>query len=350
MKLEEAIKQIREIDTDALKKSEKKWLTLVKPLFSLGRLENVITQIAGIKGSCDFTLENKVLVIMCADNGVVEEGISQCGNEVTAIAAKSFLRSESAACIMAKRAGVKVLPIDAGMVSDVENMKSIKLSYGSGNIAKGPAMTRDECIKILERSIETVGALAKEGQDIILTGEMGIGNTTTASAVTSVLLGKDPYEVTGRGAGLSGETLKHKIDVIKKAISVNSPDRNDPIDVLSKVGGYDIIGMTGLFIGGAVYGIPVVIDGFISSIAALAACRIDSRVKNFIIPSHLSDEPAAAYILNELGLKPFITSGMFLGEGSGAVSLMPLLDMALDVYNGLNTFDKWEHEAYKVLR
>lgn len=350
MELEEALKRIKKFDDAAYEASEKKWLTLVKPLFSLGRLEKAVSQMAGIKGKRDFDLEKKILVIMCADNGVVKEGISQCGSEVTATAARSFAFGESAACIMAKRAGVDVLPIDAGMVTDVSEIRSIKQSYGTENMAEGPAMARENCIKIIEKTIDIVGELAENNYDIILTGEMGIGNTTTASAVTSVLLDKDPSEVTGRGAGLTSEMLMHKIEVIKKAIDINKPDKNDPLDVLSKVGGYDIAGMAGLFIGGAVYGIPVVIDGFISSVSALLACSIDSRVKDYILPSHLSEEAAAKYILKELGLEPFISCGMFLGEGSGAVSLMPLLDMALDVYNKLNTFDKWEHEAYRVLR
>ena len=350
MNLEEALKNIKQIDNNARSASESRWLSVVKPLFSLGSLEKAVTQIAGIKGEPFFALNNKTLVIMCADNGVVKEGISQCGSEITCTVAKSFINKKSSVCIMAERAGVKVLPVDIGMADDIENIKNIKFAYSTQNIADGPAMTRQQCIAAIENSIDIVGELKKNGCDIILTGEMGIGNTTTASAVTSIMLDKEPEDVTGKCAGLAAEGLLHKIEVIKKAIFVNRPDRNDPIDVISKVGGFDIAGMTGLFIGGAVYGIPIVIDGFISSVAALSAVRLDKRVKNFILPSHVSNEPAGKMLLDELGLKAFINCGMFLGEGSGAVALMPLLDMAVDVYSKLGTFDKWEHDSYKVLR
>lgn len=350
MELDECLAKIKAFDHDAEKRAEERWLTLVKPLFSLGRLEKVIIRMAGIKGREMFSLENRTLVIMCADNGVVDEGISQCGREVTATAAKSFVSGTSAACLMAKKAGVDVLAVDAGMAVEIEGTKNIKTARGTKNIAKGPAMTAGECRTVIERSIDLVGELAQNGCEMILTGEMGIGNTTTASAVTSVLLDMEPSRVTGRGAGLTSKALEHKIDIIGRAIELNRPDKNDAIDVLSKVGGFDIAGMAGLFIGGAVYGIPVVMDGFISSAAALAAVTMDERVRDFIIPSHLSDEPAAYWLMDKLGFEPFITCGMFLGEGSGAVAVVPLLDMALEVYRGLGTFDKWEHEAYRVLR
>lgn len=349
MKLDNALKNIRELDENAESASYGRWLSVVKPLFSLGKLEKAITQIAAVRGG-HFELEKKVLVIMCADNGVVSEGISQCGQEVTATVAKSFTEMRSSVCIMAKRAGVEVLPIDAGMATDVEGLRSIKTAYGTNNIAEGSAMTREQCLEVMEKSIDIVGELAENGCDIVLTGEMGIGNTTCASAVTSALLDMPAEKVTGRGAGLSSAALDKKIEVIKKAIETNRPDGSDPVDVISKVGSFDIAAMTGLFIGGAVYGLPVVIDGFISSAAALAAVRLDERIKNFMLPSHLSKEPAGRMLMEALGLEPFIDCGMFLGEGSGAVALMPLLDMALDVYEQLGTFDNWEHEAYRVLR
>lgn len=349
MKLDE-LNCIKSLDKSAMSASEKRWLSVVKPLFSLGRLESVITRISGITGKSNFKLDKRVLVIMCADNGVVSEVISQCGSEVTATVAKSFIEMKSTVCIMAERANVEVLPIDAGMASDIENLQKIKTAKGTENIASGPAMSADECIKIIKRSIALTGRLKNDGYDLILTGEMGIGNTTTASAVTAVLLGKKPDDVTGRGAGLDSVRLNHKIEVIKKAIEVNKPNKNDPIDIISKIGGFDIAAMTGLFIGGAVHGIPVVMDGFISSVSALLATRMDSRIKDFIIPSHLSNEPAGKLIMKELDIEPFLTCGMFLGEGSGAVAVVPILDMALDVYKKLGTFDNWEHEAYKILR
>ncbi len=350
MELEIALKNIKNTDENAKSASEKRWLSVVKPLFSLGRLENAVSQIAAIKGKPVFTLDKKTLVLMCADNGVVAEGISQCGQEVTATVAKSFMEMTSAACVMAKRAGVEVLPVDCGMITDIDELRSIKTSCGTANIAKGSAMTREDCITIIERSIDIVGELKNSGTEIILTGEMDIGNTTTSAAVTAVLLNQKAENITGRGAGLDSESLKNKIRVVEQAININSPNPNDPIDVISKVGGFDIAAMTGLFIGGAVHNVPVVIDGFISSVSALAAVRLNEKVSQYILPSHLSNEPAGKLLLESLGLEPFITCGMFLGEGSGAVALMPLIDMALDVYTKVGTFDNWKHEAYKVLR
>lgn len=348
MNLELALKKIKNIDKQAKSASEDRWLSVVKPLFSLGRLEKAVTKMAAVKGTPVYSLDKKTLVLMCADNGVVSEGISQCGQEVTATVAQSFLKMSSSACVMAKRAGVDVLPVDAGMAVDVDGMRSIKTAYGTKNIAEGPAMTREECLKIIDSSIDLAGELREKGTDIILTGEMGIGNTTTSAAVASVLLNKKAELITGRGAGLDLDGLRRKINVVEKAVHINSPNPNDPIDIISKVGGFDIAAMTGLFIGGAVFGVPVVIDGLISSVSALLAVRLDKRIKDYILPSHLSNEPAGRLLMDELGLEPFIDCGMFLGEGSGAVALMPLLDMALDVYLKVGTFDEWEHEAYKV--
>ena len=251
---------------------------------------------------------------------------------------------------MAERANVDILPIDAGMASDVNDIPKIKVSYGTKNIATGAAMSREECVTIIKRSIELVGKLKKDGYDLLLTGEMGIGNTTTAAASAAVLLEAEAEKVTGKGAGLDHKRLIKKINVVKKSIAINAPDPNDPIDIISKVGGFDIAAMTGLFLGGAVHRIPIIMDGLISSVAALSAVKMNGYVKNFIIPSHLSNEPAGKMIMNKLGMEPFLTCGMFLGEGSGAVAVVPVLDMALDVYKKLGTFDKWEHEAYKILR
>ncbi|GFI62572.1 nicotinate-nucleotide--dimethylbenzimidazole phosphoribosyltransferase [Clostridiales bacterium] len=349
MNLKYALENLKTIDVLEMGKAEKHWLSIVKPLFSLGRLETAITKMAGINGKADFSIKNKTLVIMCADNGVVEEGVAQCGQSVTATVAKSFMEGKSSVCIMAERTGVDILPVDAGMATDIGGMESIKNAYGTENISKGPAMSRNQCIEIMEKSIDLAGKLADSDCNIILTGEMGIGNTTTAAAVTAALLDKSASEVTGRGAGLSSGGLEKKIETVKKALEVNIPNKTDPIDIISKVGGFDIAAMTGLFIGGAVHGVPVVIDGLISSVAALAAVRINENIRDFILPSHLSSEPAGSMLLTELGLEPYITCGMFLGEGSGAVAVMPLFDMAMDIYKSLGTFDNWEHEAYKVL-
>lgn len=351
MTLFEALEKIEPLDKSAMEKSYDKWLNLVKPLFSLGSLENAVTRIAGIIGSERVVLDKKAVAVMCSDNGVVEEGVSQSGQEITAEVTANLIKGRTSVCKMAEIAGADVFPIDIGVAVDICGVtdEKYKIMYGTNNITNGAAMTREQAVRAIEVGIEKVRELKALGYKIIATGEMGIGNTTTASAVVSVLLNKLPEEVTGRGAGLSSEGLERKINAIKKAVAVNKPDKNDAIDVLSKVGGLDIAGMAGLFIGGAVYRIPIVIDGFISAAAALTAVRMNAMIKDYIFSSHRSNEPAGKMVLDALGFEPYITCGMFLGEGTGAVSLFPLLDMALSVYDKMHTFDSWNYDAYKIL-
>ena len=211
-------------------------------------------------------------------------------------------------------------------------------------------MTREEAERAILTGIRLVQELSEKGYDIIATGEMGIGNTTTSSAVVSVLLGRDPEEVTGRGAGLTTEGLRRKVDAIRRAVRLNAPDPSDAVDVLAKVGGLDIAGLAGVFLGGAVCHIPIVIDGFISSAAALCAARIAPDCGNYMMPSHRSNEPAGGMVLEALGLSPFIDCGMSLGEGSGAVAVLPLLEMGLEVYNRMSTFEEIKVEQYEELK
>ena len=352
-KLRKILNNITGIDQKTIELSKKHWLAVTKPLFSLGKLETVITQIAGIRGRDNFSLSKKALVIMCADNGVVAEGVTQSKQHMTAVVSSNFLSGDTSVCYMAKRAGCDIFPVDIGIAEDVPGLTdlNVKIAYGTRNMAHEPAMTRDETIRAILLGIEKVKELKEKGYDIIATGEMGIGNTTTSSAVTAVLLNKPVEEVTGRGAGLTSEGLQRKIEAIKKAIDTLKPDRNDPIDVLSKVGGLDIAGLTGVFLGGAVYHIPIVIDGFISAISAIAACRICPAARDYILASHVSREPAARMLLDELELSPMVTADMCCGEGTGAMTLFPLLDMALDVYQNLATWDNWNgDETYEVLK
>ena len=327
-------------------------MTVGKPLFSLGSLEDAVIQIAGIKGTSDFELRKRGLIIMCADNGVVEEGVTQTGQEVTAIVADNFTRGETSVCIMAEEAKVDLFPVDVGMATDVPSVtkKEYKVMYGTHNFAKEAAMTREEAVETIEVGIQMVKKCAEAGYEILATGEMGIGNTTTSSAVASVLLGKPVEDMTGRGAGLSGEGLGRKINAIKKAIALNNPDRADVIDVLAKVGGLDIAGMTGVFIGGAALGMPVVMDGFISCVSALIAVKICPQVSDYIIASHVSKEPAAHLILKELDKEAIIHAGMCLGEGTGAVALFPLMDLSCAVYNSMSTFGDINVEQYEELK
>jgi nicotinate-nucleotide--dimethylbenzimidazole phosphoribosyltransferase len=348
MRLDEALSIIKPMNETAKKQCMSRWDSIAKPLHSLGKLEDGIAQIAAITATHHVCIDKKVLVIMCADNGVVAEGVTQVGSEITALVSENFIDMNSCVCIMAKQAGVDVYPIDVGIKVDTRVPKK-KVSYGTKNILLEPAMTREQAIKIIEAGIDTVFELKEQGYQIIATGEMGIGNTTTSSAVAAVLLNVPVEAVTGRGAGLSNEGLSRKVEVIKKAIDRHQPVKEDPFDVLSKVGGYDIAGMVGLYIGGAAARLPIVMDGFISTVAALLATRIEPLVKHYLLPSHVSKEMAGKMILDALGVKPYLTCEMCLGEGTGAVSLFPLLDMGLAVYTQMSTFDQIEMDAYRPL-
>ena len=348
-KLREALKQIVPADAESMEKAKQRWKTVGKPLFSLGKLEDAVIRIAGIKGKPVYSLDRKGLVIMCADNGVVAEGVTQTGQEVTAIVAENFTKKETSVCLMAEVAGVDLYPVDIGMVTDVPSVtrEEYKVAYGTEDMMKGPAMTREQAAQAVLNGIRIVRELADKGYDILATGEMGIGNTTTSSAVVSVLLEKDVEAVTGRGAGLSAEGLRRKVQVIREAIRLNEPDRKDALDVLAKVGGLDIAGLAGVFLGGALCHIPVMIDGFISSAAALCAVRMAPECRDYMLASHRSGETAGGMVLDALGLSEFIDCNMSLGEGSGAVAAMPLLDMGLSVYLKMSTFEEIKVEQYE---
>ena len=286
MTLEEAIAKIKPLDHNTMEIAQKRWDSIAKPLHSLGKLETLLIQIAGITGNAEVDLSRRGLLDMCADNGVVEEGVTQTGQEVTAIVAENFLKYDTSVGVMCKQNHAEIFPVDMGMVTDTKVRTDHKIAYGTQNMTKGPAMTREQAVQALEVDIHMVEELKEKGYGIVATGEMGIGNTTTRSAVTAVLLEQDPAEVTGRGAGLSGTGLKKKISVIRDAIALHKPKKEDPIDVLAKVGGLDIAGMAGVFLGGAACRIPVVADGFISCVAALCAIRICPAVKDYVITSH----------------------------------------------------------------
>ena len=361
MNLEEALKRIKDLDKESIDESSNRWDSIAKPLKSLGLLEEAIIKIAGITRSSKIDLNKKALIIMCSDNGVVEEGVTQTGQEVTANVTENFTNERATVSIMSKSIGVDVFPVDIGIYRDMdgalgENEEIVpfhildrKISYGTQNMLKGPAMSRENAVKAIETGINLVKHMKECRYSIVATGEMGIGNTTTSSAIASVLLDEPVEIVTGKGAGLSSKGLERKINVIKESINLNKPNINDPIDVLAKVGGYDIAGLVGVFIGGAVYNIPIVIDGFISEVAALIASRIEPKSVQYMIPSHVSKEPAGKILLDALNLKPFITCEMCLGEGSGAVALFPILDMACTVYNKMSSFNDIGIEEYKPL-
>ena len=349
MTLEETMQKIRPVDVAAMAAAKQHWDGLGKPLGSLGRLEKALIQIAGIQRTGDVHIDRKALVIMCADNGVVEEGVTQCGQEVTATVAENFLDEKSCVAIMCRRAGTKICPVDIGMVVDTPRVEKRKIAYGTKNMAKEPAMTREQAVAAIEVGIAKAEELHAQGYEMLATGEMGIGNTTTSSAMTAVYLGLDVETVTGRGAGLSSHGLQRKIHAIKQAIAVNQPDPEDPLDVLAKVGGLDIAGMCGLFLGGAAQQMPVVMDGFISQVAALTAMRLVPECADYILASHVSEEPGANILLKALEKDAFLTCGMRLGEGSGAVALFPILDFASDIYHKMSTFVQADIVEYQPL-
>ena len=363
--LRETIQNIVPLDGAVMKYAGKHWNSLAKPLHSLGDLESMIIQMAGIQRTLNIRLKKKVLVTFCADHGVVEEGVSQTDSSVTAKVAENFLKGESTASIFCRRTGTEHLVVDIGMAESIGKASTEEISKRSGiktengrcarfirrktacgtrNMRKGPAMTADQAEDALESGIY----VAKEysDADIFAVGEMGIGNTTAASAMTSVFLGKDPSEVTGRGAGLDRQRLENKIRVVEDAIRINSPDPSDAFDVLTKVGGLELAGMTGLILGAAAQGIAVVIDGFVSSAAALCAVRMCPEAEGYIMASHLSREPAAEMLLKEMHKEAVLRCGMFPGEGAGAVMLFPMLEMAWAVYAGMPFFEDVDIEAY----
>ncbi len=349
MTITQAIEAITPLDAPAMRTAQKHWDSIAKPLNSLGLLEKAVIQIAGITANPQCDIDRRGVVIMCADNGVVAEGVTQTGCEVTAIVAKEFTLGCTSVCKMAQVAGADIFPVDIGMCTDVEGVPNRKIAYGTQNIAQGPAMTRQQAIQAIEVGIDMVHHLKRRGYGILATGEMGIGNTTTSSAIAAVLLGQEAAAVTGRGAGLSDSGLCKKIEVITRAIALNRPNPQDALDVLCKVGGFDIAGLTGVFLGGAALHIPILIDGFISAVAALLAVRLAPLASGYILASHRSGEPAGQMVLNKLGKEPFITAGMCLGEGTGAVAALPILDMAFAVYKTMSTFDDINIEAYQPL-
>lgn len=348
MNLEEALRRIKKPSKEAMEACRKHWDSIAKPLHSLGKMEDYLIKIAGMTGTSRICLDKKALVIMCADNGVVEEGVTQSGQEVTAVVSENFLTNKATSCIMCRVTGTDLFPIDIGIARDT-SLRNEKVAYGTKNMTKGPAMTRAEAVQALETGIRIAGELKEKGYRIIATGEMGIGNTTTSSALAAVFLDIPVELVTGRGAGLSTEGLTRKISAIHKAIEVNKPDRTDGVDVLAKVGGFDLAGMAGLFLGGAAYGIPVVVDGIISTAAAMAAYVICPACVDYMLASHVSKEPAAELLLKRMGLEAALDCDMRLGEGTGAVTLFPILELACAVYNSMSTFEEASIEQYQPL-
>ena len=322
---------------------------IAKPLDGLGKFEHLIAQIGAIEKTTRISIRKKAVLVMCADNGVVEERVSQSGKEVTLAVAKAMGVNNSSVGKMAAVAGVDVIPVDIGIDTDevIPGVLPRKVAKGTKNFAKEAAMTEEEVLKAIETGIQLVQQCCGEGYEILATGEMGIGNTTTSTAVAAALLDLEVEQVTGKGAGLTDEALKRKCRVIEEAIEKYSLREADAFTILKTVGGLDIAGLTGVFIGAAIEQIPVVIDGVISAVAALLAETLCKGAVNYMIPSHKSRELAETAIMKKLHLDPVLDADMALGEGTGAVMMMSLLDVALGVYLKGASFANFEIEQYK---
>lgn len=316
---------------------------LTKPPGSLGRLERLAEQLAGVTGAFPLPdrLGKKAIVVMAGDHGVCEEGVSAFPQDVTPQMVRNFLAGGAAVNVLAGQAGADVICVDMGMKTDIrhERLRVCKVKRGTDNMARGPAMSREEAVRSVEAGIAVAEELAQAGYGVLATGEMGIGNTTPSAAMLAVFAGADADETVGRGTGLDDAGLARKRDVVRRAIAVNRPDAGDALDVLAKVGGLEIAGLAGLAIGAASCGVPLVIDGFISTVAAIAACRLAPGVKPYLIASHLSDERGHRLALDVLGLSPVLHLSMRLGEGTGAALAMPLVDAAKAVAERMATFE-----------
>lgn len=324
------------------------WDQVAKPLDSMGRFETYLSRIGAIQKKQMPSLEKGRLYVFCADNGIVEEGISQSDQSITAICAENIGKGISSVGVMAAEAGMELVCLDMGMNTnqDFKYVRNEKIRRGTCNFLKQPAMTKEEALKAMQIGMNLVKESKEDSVDFIAMGEMGIGNTTTSSAMAASLLKKRAKEVTGKGAGLSDAGLIHKIEVIQKAIDQYHLYDQDPLEILCHVGGFDIAGMIGLCIGGAVYGVPVILDGLISMVSALCAARMVTGIEKYFIPSHTSREPAAKIMEDELNLHPVIDAGMALGEGTGAVMSVPLFRMALSIYASSTGFESAGIEAY----
>lgn len=343
------INQIKPVDETAMRAAVNHWDNIAKPIGGLGLLEDYIVRIAGIQGRADVDIDKKNIVVMCADNGVVEEGISQSGMEVTAVVADNIADGIASVNRMAARAGADVTAVDIGVAHPLRSAHILrrKVAPGTRNFLRGAAMTEQEMVRAVTTGIDLVQSLQEKGYVILGTGEMGIGNTTTSSALAAALLHMPVEQVTGRGAGLTREGLERKIQVISQGLSLHQQEMTGPLQALSCLGGLDIAGLTGVFLGGAIYRVPVVIDGLISAVAALIAARCNPLAAQYMLPSHMGKEPAMEAVMAELSLQPIIYGRLALGEGTGAALLFPMLDMAHKVYEENSTFEDVQIDAYE---
>ena len=342
--------KIAAIDESIRAKIKAHWDDVAKPLDGMGDFEDLICRIGAIQKSEDVKLDKKALLIMCSDNGIVKEGVSQSDSSVTLSVAKNMLKGRSSVAVMAEKNGIDMFVYDVGIDTDEEpeGIINAKINKGTKDFYTEPAMSKEETLKAINLGINLVKEYRDKNYDIILTGEMGIGNTTTSAAVCSAIFGVEATgKLTGRGAGLDDEKFFNKKRIIRESIEKYSLKTADAFTILSTVGGFDIATMTGVCIGGAMYGVPVVLDGVITMTAGLVAEKICPGVIDYLILSHKGKEPASEMISYSLGLKPVIDSNMALGEGTGAVMMLSLLGDALCVYNNAARFSEIAVDNYE---
>jgi nicotinate-nucleotide--dimethylbenzimidazole phosphoribosyltransferase len=340
--LDDTIRRIGPLDEAAMRAAEARQASLTKPMNALGRLEALSIQLAGITGSATPVFPDQVVIVMAADHGVTAEGVSAYPAEVTPGMVANFAAGGAAINVISRHIGARVIVADVGVNADISALQGIrhrKIRQGTANMARGPAMTRDEALQAIGIGIELTDEAVSEGASMFGTGEMGIGNTTAASAVIAALTGRPVSEVTGRGTGIALEALPHKVAVIERALTVNHPDPSDPVDVLAKVGGLEIAALTGVVLGAAARRRPVVMDGFISAAAVLAAVRLCPAAAAYILPSHVSVEVGHQVVLDELGLVPLFDLQMRLGEGTGAALAMSIIEAAAKTLAEMATFE-----------
>ena len=335
------VQKIRPLDEKAMAAARARQDQLTKPQGSLGRLEDLSVQLAGIQGKPLPQIRHKVIITMAGDHGVVAEGVGNWPQEVTAQMVYNFLDGGAGINVIARQVGARVIVVDMGVATELEpnsRLLSRKVAFGTRNMSRGPAMTHEQAVKAIETGIEVVAIEVAKGLDIVGTGDMGIGNTTASSAICAVMTGKPVAEVTGRGTGITDKQLAHKIEIISRALAANHPNPRQPLDVLAKVGGFEIGGLVGVMLGAAAHHIPVVIDGFISGAAALIATALSPGLKDFLIAAHVSAEAGHQLLLKHLGLKPLLDLGMRLGEGTGAALGIFLSETAARILAEMATF------------
>ena len=340
--LSQYLSQIKPLDKKAMDKAHERLDNLVKPPGSLGTLESIAVTLAGVGGELHFDTGKRCVIIMSSDNGVVDEGVASAPQSVTYMQTINFTKGITGVAALAKQFNTDLTIVDVGVNADIDHplVKNRKIRKSTHNIAKQDAMTYDEATRAVLVGIETAIEAVKLGYRLLGVGEMGIGNTTTSAAVLSALTGIPAEETAGKGAGLTESAYRHKIQVIQTALKDRAPNPNDPLDVLSKVGGLDIAAMAGVYIGGAYMGVPVVIDGFISIVAALVAARLSPDARQYMIASHVSDEQGYKHAAKALEIEPCLYLNMRLGEGSGCPIMFAVIDAACAIMRDMGTFEQ----------